>query len=55
LDFHLAREGAPSDAHQLLDSLIRIDQALPVEIGRVVTDRGCDSADIRAIMDALNI
>lgn len=55
VDFHLAREGAPSDAPELLDSVIRIEQALPVEIGRVVTDRGCDSADSRAFMDALNI
>jgi hypothetical protein len=55
VDFLLAREGSPSDAPQLLDSVIRIEQALPVEIRRAVTDRGCDSADSRAFMEALSI
>jgi IS5 family transposase len=45
IDWHLIREQAEADCHQVGPSLARVQEAFGPRIRGIVTDRGCDSKD----------
>lgn len=55
VDYGLAREGAPADGGELIESLVRIEERLDIQIKTAVTDRGCDSRANRAYLEEMEI
>jgi hypothetical protein len=45
IDWHLIREQARADCHQVEPSLSRVQDIFPDRVKGIVTDRGCDSKD----------
>jgi Transposase DDE domain len=55
LDFELVRDRVPGDGMQLVDSILRIEERLQVELKEVATDRGCDSVSSRSFLEDMEI
>jgi hypothetical protein len=55
LDFSLARDRVPGDVEELVESILRVEEHLQVELKAVVADRGCDSFGSRSFLDLMEI